>query len=109
FFGKAGELVPEAEEEDHGHGHGASDTAHHKTADHGHGHAHPLKDLSIREICVLAPLLVLVFWMGLLPNHFLNWSRVSMENLAQNYQNYELTIHNPAAPESSASQVARKD
>ena len=30
-----------------------------------------LKDLSIREVCVVAPLLVFVFWIGVCPNTFL--------------------------------------
>lgn len=55
--------------------------------------AHPLHDLNIREICVLIPLVILVFWMGLFPNHFLNWSKSSIEHLVNNKNKYNLEIH----------------
>lgn len=78
FFGEAGELV----KDEH----------------------HPLKDLSAREIVVMAPLIVLIFWMGLFPNHFLDWSKVSIENLVQKKDNYELSI---AAPVQSGTMAAQ--
>ncbi|MDZ4677329.1 MAG: NADH-quinone oxidoreductase subunit M [Oligoflexia bacterium] len=90
FFGPAGELVPEVVD-DHGHGHG-----------HGHGgesHAqadhkkHPLFDLNVREIAVMLPLLVLVFWMGLFPNHFLDKSKASIEFFVNNRTQYHLTVY----------------
>jgi NADH-quinone oxidoreductase subunit M len=64
FFGPAGELVKDTH--------------------------HPLHDLSAREILVMAPLIVLIFWMGLFPNHFLDWSKASIENLVQNKDNYQI-------------------
>ena len=58
---------------------------------------HPLLDLSLREMVVLAPLIVLVFWMGLFPNQFLNYSKKSIDHLIVNQSNYELTVlENPA-------------
>lgn len=51
---------------------------------------HPLHDLSKREMTVLAPLIILVFWMGLFPGHFLSYSKASVENLVNNRANYEL-------------------
>lgn len=72
FFGPAGELV----KDDH----------------------HPLVDLNLREIVVMAPLIVLVFWMGLFPNHFLDYSKASIEHLIQTRDAYQLTIHTSAAP-----------
>ncbi len=54
---------------------------------------HPLQDLSLREILVMAPLVILVFWMGLLPNYFLNFSKASLQNLNNNRTNYQLEIH----------------
>ncbi len=51
-----------------------------------------LKDLSLREIVVMAPLVVMVFWMGLFPDHFLNWSKPSLDYLVNNRENYELTL-----------------
>jgi NADH-quinone oxidoreductase subunit M len=41
-------------------------------AHHGSdGHDEPIRDLSIREMLALVPLLVFVFWIGLVPGHFL--------------------------------------
>lgn len=53
---------------------------------------HPLRDLSSREWVVLAPLLVLIFWMGLLPNHFMSFSKQSIQHLNSNFRAYELKI-----------------
>ena len=53
---------------------------------------HPLHDLSFREMAVLAPLILMVFWMGLFPNHFLDWSKASIDHLVQDRSHYELTI-----------------
>ncbi|HUY34447.1 MAG TPA: NADH-quinone oxidoreductase subunit M [Pirellulales bacterium] len=36
-----------------------------------HHEGPPVRDLSLRELCALAPLLVFVFWIGLWPQHFL--------------------------------------
>ena len=51
-----------------------------------------MPDMSARELLTLAPMLVLVFWMGLLPNHFLKFSEKSMQHLVDNKSNYNLTI-----------------
>lgn len=53
---------------------------------------HPLHDLSLREITVLSPLVVMVFWMGLFPNHFLDWSKASINHLVTNRTSYQLTM-----------------
>ncbi len=53
---------------------------------------HPLKDLSFRELVVLVPMIVVAFWMGLFPGHFLNWSKASLEHYQTNYRNYELSV-----------------
>ncbi|MGE0634376.1 MAG: NuoM family protein [Pseudobdellovibrionaceae bacterium] len=53
---------------------------------------HPLHDLSWREIGVLTPLVVLIFWMGLFPGTLLDYSKVSIEHLIKNKMNYELNI-----------------
>ncbi len=52
---------------------------------------HPLHDLNFREIVVMTPLIVLIFWMGLFPNHFLDWSRASVEHLVKTRANYRVT------------------
>jgi len=55
-------------------------------------HHHPLVDLSAREIAVMVPLIIMIFWMGLFPNHFLDWSKASLENLAQNKDAYQVGV-----------------
>ncbi len=51
---------------------------------------HPITDLSYREMAVMLPLVVMVFWMGLFPNHFINYSKVSIDHLVKNRTNYSL-------------------
>lgn len=51
-----------------------------------------LKDLSLREKVVMAPLIFLIFWMGIFPNHFLDWSKVSLEHLVKTQLDYELPV-----------------
>lgn len=70
FFGPKGEIVLEAEK----------DPSHH------------LHDLNWRELIVMAPLIVMIFWMGLFPNQFLNFSKSSLDHLLQNKSNYSLAI-----------------
>lgn len=53
---------------------------------------HPLKDINMREALILAPFVVLIFWMGLLPNQFLNYSKSSLDHWLKNYRSYELRI-----------------
>lgn len=52
---------------------------------------HPLSDMTWREVAVMTPLVALIFWMGIFPNHFLDKSKASLEHLAKNYSNYQLT------------------
>lgn len=100
FFGPAGELVKDSVSEDDGHGHHGS---HAKTpAKSGHGH-HALLDLSLREQCVLVPLVILVFWMGLLPGHFLKWSDASIQNLVNSPGHYQLVVDKGDGKETSPS------
>ncbi len=54
---------------------------------------HPLHDLSAREIAVLIPMVIMVFWMGLAPNTFLNWSKSSLDHYVNHRTNYTLDIH----------------
>lgn len=69
FFGKPGELVKGEDEESF------------------NPHIH---DISRREWVVLAPLIILIFWMGLFPNDFLSWSKASIDNYVVNKANYTL-------------------
>jgi NADH-quinone oxidoreductase subunit M len=67
---------------------------------------HPLHDMTVREHLVMAPLIVLVFWMGLFPNHFLSYSNASIAHLVNTKDNYSLTVASkPALP--SSDQVAQ--
>ena len=66
FFGPAGELVADEK--------------------------HPLHDLSMREIAVMIPLVVMIFWMGLKPGHFLDWSRASIDHFLENKDHYNLSV-----------------
>jgi NADH-quinone oxidoreductase subunit M len=52
-----------------------------------------LKDVTLREVVVLAPLVVLIFWMGLFPNQFLKYSKSSIEFLIENKADYKLQIY----------------
>ena len=45
-----------------------------------------LTDLSPREFAVFAPLIAIVFWMGIYPSSFIGVMDVSVENLIANYQ-----------------------
>jgi NADH-quinone oxidoreductase subunit M len=47
-------------------------------------------EITTRELLTAAPLVIMIFWMGLFPNHFINWSKASLENLSNNRFNYEL-------------------
>lgn len=68
FFGPKGEIVLASEKDPH----------------------HHLFDLSPREVLVLVPLVVLIFWMGLFPNQFMNYSKTSVDYLIQNKSQYML-------------------
>ncbi len=48
--------------------------------------------LTIKEKLVLAPLIVMIFWMGIFPNHFISYSEASLNHLSKNMSNYELNI-----------------
>ncbi len=49
-------------------------------------------DIGGREIAVLVPLVILIFWMGIFPSDFLNWSKASLEHFVQDRTHYELTV-----------------
>ena len=49
-------------------------------------HLKDILDLDMREVAVFAPLIVLVLWMGLWPQPFLDVMDASVANLLQNYQ-----------------------
>lgn len=49
-------------------------------------------DINLREKITLIPFAVLIFWMGIFPNHFLSWMRPSLKHLIQNRYNYQLSV-----------------
>lgn len=53
---------------------------------------HPLVDLSLREVLVMSPLVVMIFWMGLFPNQFLDISKASVSHLIKDRANYSLSV-----------------
>ncbi|MFP5518391.1 MAG: NuoM family protein [Bdellovibrionia bacterium] len=59
---------------------------------------HPLKDLSPREIAVLVPMVIMIFWMGLFPSFFLNYSKASIDHLVKNRMTYNLSINETEQP-----------
>ncbi len=63
---------------------------------------HPLHDLNLREMVVLAPLVILIFWMGIFPQHFLKYSEKSIDHLVKNKDNYQLTVHQTSEPNNFA-------
>ena len=42
-------------------------------------------DLNIREICILVPIIIVIFWMGIYPNSFLDPMHSSIEKIIDNY------------------------
>ena len=61
-------------------------------AEAGHDSHHASLDIGLREIGVLTPLIILVFWMGLFPNHFLDWSKASVQHLVDSRYQYNLQV-----------------
>lgn len=72
FFGPKGEIVTHAE----------------------HDKEHALHDLDAREIAVLIPLVLMIFWMGLFPNDFMKYAKPSVDYLIEHQGNYNI----PGAP-----------
>jgi NADH-quinone oxidoreductase subunit M len=56
--------------------------------------SHELQDMSWREIAVMVPLVIMIFWMGIFPIHFTKYSAKSIESIAvRNIKNYQLKIY----------------
>jgi NADH-quinone oxidoreductase subunit M len=49
-------------------------------------------DIGAREMIVMAPLVLLIFWMGIFPSDFLNWSKASLDHFVENRTRYELNV-----------------
>ncbi|HEX6269556.1 MAG TPA: NADH-quinone oxidoreductase subunit M [Anaerolineales bacterium] len=70
FLGPQGEVVEEAE-------------------NHGRG----LRDLNWREIAIMVPILVLIFWIGLYPQPFFALMAPAVDQLVSSLSNVALTMH----------------
>lgn len=71
---------------------------------------HPLHDLDCREIVVLVPLVLMVFWMGLFPSNFLFFSKTSVDHFVTNRSHYSLSIYGEAEkPAEPAAEPAKGD
>lgn len=51
-----------------------------------------MKDMNLREILTLAPLVIMVFWMGLFPETFLTYAKKSLSHLSENKMEYRIKI-----------------
>jgi NADH-quinone oxidoreductase subunit M len=60
-------------------------------------------DLKPREILVFAPLVVLVFWMGIYPSSFLGPMNASVANLIEQYET-AVSASVPVAPRTSVAE-----
>lgn len=49
-------------------------------------------DIGLREAVVLAPFILLIFWMGLFPNQFFKYSTASLDHLSNNRMHYEIQV-----------------
>ncbi len=54
--------------------------------------AHGDLDMGTREMFVMAPLVLLIFWMGIFPGDFLHWSKASLDHFIDNRTHYELNV-----------------
>ncbi len=48
-------------------------------------HHHDVRDMNVREVCALAPLIVLIVWIGVQPNFFLKRMSPTLRDLSRNY------------------------
>lgn len=67
---------------------------------------HPLHDLSAREITVMVPMIILMFVMGLFPNLFLDFSKVSVDYYVQNRSHYHLSIQDKGLEQNENSSLS---
>ena len=46
-------------------------------------HGHAIRDLNVRELVTIVPLLIFIFWIGLYPKPFFNLIAPAVENLVK--------------------------
>jgi NADH-quinone oxidoreductase subunit M len=74
---------------------------------HHHEGEPPVRDLSLREIAALAPLVIFIFWIGLQPQRFLSPMRESLAaSTAPAAQAYD-ALHDPVIARADAEGGAR--
>ncbi len=57
-----------------------------------------LKDLSVREIVLMLPLLVFIFWIGVYPNTFLSKMNPAIEQLLNQINSKQVAVVEPVVP-----------
>ncbi|MEA3465734.1 MAG: NADH-quinone oxidoreductase subunit M [Thermodesulfobacteriota bacterium] len=65
-----------------------------------------LKDLSIREICVVAPLLVFVFWIGVCPNTFLEKMNPAVDHMIEQVTGEKPQVYDTVLPAANHGRAA---
>jgi len=68
-----------------------------------------LKDLSIRELCVVAPLLLFIFWIGVYPNTFLEKMNPAVNQLIEQVTGEKPQVVIPVAPAAVHGHAAQHD
>ena len=68
-----------------------------------------LKDLSVREMCVMMPLLVLVFWIGVCPNTFLDKINPAVDQMIQQVTGEETPVYTSVIPAAACLGVVHED
>jgi NADH-quinone oxidoreductase subunit M len=100
---------------EHVHAHTAG---HEDRADGHHDHAHDTRpplppgpiDMTLREVLALAPLVVLMFWIGLYPKFFLDHIAPAVNPIAGQVSGHVYAQHGPPlVPESDKPRVARPE
>jgi len=51
-----------------------------------------LEDLNTRELGIVTILIIMVFWMGIYPKFFLDYTQVSVDHLVENISSYSLEV-----------------
>jgi NADH-quinone oxidoreductase subunit M len=58
-----------------------------------HGHGRGIRDLNWREIAIMVPILILIFWIGLYPKPFFTLMAPAVDQLVQNLSNVAVAMH----------------
>jgi NADH-quinone oxidoreductase subunit M len=58
-----------------------------------HGHGRGIRDLNWRELAIMVPILILIFWIGLYPKPFFALMAPAVEQLVSNLSNVAVAMH----------------